>query len=304
MDIVLQTKDLSKSYRTQVVNKVNMTIYQGDIYGFVGENGAGKTTVIRMISGLVNPSSGNFTFLGEDNHSPKINEKKEHLRAIVESPSLFQNFSAYHNLKYQMDLLGLKDENEISRVLNEVGLEVMLEDKKSVKNYSLGMKQRLGIAIALLGDPKFIILDEPLNGVDPEGVVQIRNLILKLNHENGITFLISSHILSELGLIVNKIGFIHNGVLLSEKTISELQENETVQTFFKVDKIELAKNVVEGLGYQSIKIKDNSMLISEEVDLNAILKAFVENEITVLHMNQKENTIEDYYMGLIGGLKK
>ena len=198
MDLVLSTKGLSKKYKKQMaVNGVDMNIEKGDIYGFVGENGSGKTTVIRLITGLIFPYAGSFQLFGVDNRSPDIGKARSRVGAIVENPSIYMNMSAYDNLKTQGILLGVDDDEKIRSVLRDVGLEALYDEKKHANNFSLGMRQRLGIAMALLGDPEFLILDEPMNGLDPAGIVGIRELILKLNRERGITFLISSHILTE-----------------------------------------------------------------------------------------------------------
>ena len=211
MKYVLQTFGLSKKYKNQwALKDVNMHISKGDIYGFVGENGSGKTTIIRLITGLIFPTEGKLALFGVNSDSPEILVQRKKTGAIVESPSIYMNMSAAENLRLQCSILGITEnvEERVKATLNEVGLADMYENKKHASNFSLGMRQRLGIGMALLGEPEFIILDEPMNGLDPAGIVEVRELILKLNQEKKITFLISSHILSELALVATKYGII------------------------------------------------------------------------------------------------
>ena len=204
-DVVLKTNGLFMSYGHQLVlDDLSMTINKGDIYGFVGENGSGKTTVIRLVCGLIFPDRGDYELFGVNNNDPEILKVRKKVGGIVESPSIYPNMTARDNLAMQSIILGIKDEGRIKAVLETVGLKDLYESKKVAGNFSLGMRQRLGIAMALMSKADFLILDEPLNGLDPEGIVEIRNLILKLNQEYGITFLISSHILSELSLVATK----------------------------------------------------------------------------------------------------
>ena len=220
MSVVLKTNNLYKRYKYQfALNGVNMTINKGDIYGFVGENGSGKTTVIRLITWLISPTKGDFELFGEDSKSNGILLARKKLGAIVENPSIYLNMSARENLKMQCGLLGVKGnvEEMIKHVLSEVGLAELYDNKKNAGNFSLGMRQRLGIAMALLGNPEFLILDEPMNGLDPAGIVEIRELILRLNKERGITFLISSHILTELALVATTYGIISKRTMIIKK---------------------------------------------------------------------------------------
>ncbi|MCR5231138.1 MAG: ATP-binding cassette domain-containing protein, partial [Acholeplasmatales bacterium] len=222
-ECVLKTSGLVKIYSGQkVLNEVDMTVNKGDIYGFVGENGSGKTTIIRILSGLIRPNAGSFELFGVKSNDPKIYEVRRKLGAVVESPSIYPALNARDNLKELSLILGINDEEKIKKTLELVGLGSMYDNPKKAVDYSLGMRQRLGIAMALLSDAEFMVLDEPLNGVDPEGIVGLRNLILNLNKEKGITFLISSHILSELSLVATKYGIISKGHLLKEITKEEL----------------------------------------------------------------------------------
>ncbi|EGP4934830.1 ATP-binding cassette domain-containing protein [Enterococcus faecium] len=214
---VLKTKDLVKQIEgVLVLDKVNMSISQGDIYGFIGNNGAGKTTFMRTITGLVKYNSGEIKLFGKS--FPLNRHSLQKIGALIENPVFFPELTAYDNLKY-FSLLTNRNVENIDHILALMNLDKV--GKKKVKNFSLGMKQRLGIAIALIPDPELIILDEPLNGLDPQGIQDIRNLILKLNQEHGITFLISSHILSELEQFATKYGIMHEGRLIEEFSISE-----------------------------------------------------------------------------------
>lgn len=201
----LVTNELCKSYRNfKALHRLNMHIPKGAIYGFVGKNGAGKTTLIRQICGLQNPTSGSYSLYGVKNTDPAIRKVRKRMGAVVETPAIYQDMTAAENLKMQYQLLGLPSFEGIPELLELVGLEKV--GKKKAKDFSLGMRQRLGIAIALYGNPDFLVLDEPINGLDPQGIVEIRELILKLNQEYQITVLISSHILDELAKLATHYG--------------------------------------------------------------------------------------------------
>lgn len=220
MSVVLKTINLTKKYKDLIaVNNLNMVINKGDIYGFIGENGAGKSTVIRLITGLANPTSGKVEV--------SLEERLGIMQAIVETPAIHLSMSALDNLIYQSKMLGfLKTKEELQKSLVDVGLEDVVSSKKKAKDFSLGMKQRLSIALALLSDPEFILLDEPMNGLDPIGIKKMRDLIISLNKEKGITFLISSHILPELDKVATKYGFISKGKLLKEITADEIHKSD------------------------------------------------------------------------------
>ncbi|HBA63601.1 MAG TPA: lantibiotic ABC transporter ATP-binding protein [Lachnospiraceae bacterium] len=220
MKKILQVNHVTKTYGSQTaVNDLSLTLYEGDIYGFIGKNGAGKTTLIRMIAGLAKPTDGCILLFG----SQDLAAQRSNLGTVIESPALYPNMTAYENMMVQCKLMDLSDANEhIKTVLTMTGLQNT--GKKKARNFSLGMKQRLAIAIALLSFPKLLILDEPTNGLDPEGIREIRELILKLNQKYHITVLISSHILGELSKFATRYGIIHEGTLLEEFTEKELLE--------------------------------------------------------------------------------
>lgn len=302
MSNILTTCQLTKRYGSQLaVNGMDMHIDQGDIYGFVGENGSGKTTVIRMIAGLIYPNSGSFQLFDTKNTDSKIGAARSRIGAIVETPSIYLNMSARDNLAQQCILLG-KSEDMIQHVLKDVGLEELYSSRKRAGNFSLGMRQRLGIAMALLGDPEFLILDEPMNGLDPAGIVEIRELILRLNRERAITFLISSHILSELSLVATKYGIISKGKLLQEITAEELRQKCTNSTVFRAGEPDrLAECVRSRFPEYTWEYVPEGIKLLGDIDLNAVLAAILEENIRLLSVNCNQASLEDYYLSVIGG---
>ncbi len=305
MSYVLETVDLSKRYKNQwVLKNVNMHISKGDIYGFVGENGSGKTTVIRLITGLIFPTEGRTALFGVSSESPEILTQRKKVGAIVETPSIYANMSAAENLRIQCSVLGVRDgvEEKVQLALKEVGLAEQYESKKHASHFSLGMRQRLGIAMALLGNPEFIILDEPMNGLDPAGIVELRELILKLNRENQITFLISSHILSELSLIATKYGIISKGKLLKEITAEELKRECRTCTQIQVENSEeLYALIKEDFAAEDCVITGKGVCVYGEVNLNGLLGKIISAGIAIGSISCSAFSIEEYYLSLIGG---
>lgn len=304
MNYVLRTFNLSKRYKSTVaVDNANMNICEGDIYGFVGENGSGKTTIIRLISGLVHPDGGSFELFGVKNTAPEITEARRGLGAIVESPSIFRNMSASENLKLQCTLLGLDGSRErIFAALDAVGLSELIDEKRAAGDFSLGMRQRLGIAMALLGSPRLILLDEPMNGLDPAGIVDIREMILRLNRKEGITFLISSHILSELALVATKYGIISKGHVIREISADSLHGIFGKLTLIKTDNLPLTLSIAKELcGEDSVATEADSVRISGAVNLNLLFGKIIENGICILEVNCSETSFEEYYLSLVGG---
>lgn len=303
---VLETNNLSKNYNGRVaVENVNMHIEEGDIYGFVGENGAGKTTIIRLITGLSNSSSGDYNLFGINSNSKEIYKSREKMGGIVEAVSLSLSMTAKENIELESLLVNKKlSDAEKDNLLLRVGLDPASIDKKKVSSFSLGMRQRLGIAITLISNPKFIVLDEPMNGLDPKGFIEIRDVILKLNSE-GITFLISSHILSELDRICNKIGFISHGRLLKELSIEELHSASKPRIIIDAVNISnIEETLKKELNLLDTKIENNILNIYDDIDINEIIKSLVSNNIKVNNISKIEETIETYYMKLIGGILK
>ena len=222
MEYVLSAENLSKQYRNfKALNKLSIHVEKGAIYGFVGRNGAGKTTLIRIICGLQSPTSGEYTLYGKKHTEKDIALSRRRMGAIVETPSIYLDMTAEENIREQYRVLGRPSFEGIGELLELVGLSNT--GKKKAKNFSLGMRQRLGIAVALAGDPDFLVLDEPANGLDPQGIVEIRELLLKLNREHRITVLISSHILDELSRLATHYGFIDSGRIMKEISAKELE---------------------------------------------------------------------------------
>lgn len=305
MEYILQTKGVSKRYKSKwVLRSVNMNIQRGDIYGFVGENGSGKTTIIRLITGLIFPNEGSFELFGKSNTSPDILEARAKIGAIVESPSIYLNMSARENLKMQCEILGIDNEQKIKDALLEVGLIDLYADTRKAGDFSLGMRQRLGIAMALLGDVEFIILDEPMNGLDPAGIVEVRELILRLNREKGITFLISSHILTELALVASRYGIISHGKMIKEISSEELK-NECRRSISieAKDKKALLVLLAKTVPIEDIVPITNGARVYGDINLTATLSAIIESGNEILSVNCSESSIEDYYLSVTGGAR-
>lgn len=291
---VLQTKHLSKHYGSlAAVNNITMDINEGDIYGFIGENGAGKTTFIRLVSGLIKKSAGEFTLFE--------GSKDYHIAAVVEAPAMYLGMSAFDNMKMQAKITGVNDEERLKSLLILVGLDYVIGNKKKVKDFSLGMKQRLVIAMTLVSNPKFVMLDEPMNGLDPEGIIGMRNLILRLNKEEGITFLISSHILEELSRVATRYGFIHKGVLVHEVTREQINERLTKTTILKLSTDENVEELLKEYKDLEYKLADNTLTIKNNINVSDLIVTLSKSNITVLDVKTIEPSIEDYYLNVIGG---
>jgi len=299
MDLIT-TNGLCKVYGGQlVIDHVDMHIPESSIYGFVGENGSGKTTIMRLLTGLAEPSAGSFTLFGVSNKDRKIYEVRNQVSAIVETTSLIPSMTARDNMVYQELYLGIKQtESERMELLKKVHLGEVGE--KKVKNFSLGMKQRLGIALALMNHPKLMLLDEPMNGLDPEGIAELRELLIELNQKEGITVLISSHILSELEKIASCYGFISHGKILEEVTAEELQDKCRKSVNVKVSDIAKAEAVLNKLNIKDYKaFPSGDVKIFENVAINDLVLALSNEGVTVLGINSQEESVEDYYLSLI-----
>lgn len=300
MDYVLTTDALSKNYgQFRALNEFSMHVPKGAIYGFVGKNGAGKTTLIRLICGLQAPTSGEYTLYGVKNTDDEIVKTRRRMGAVVETPSIYLNMTAEDNLKAQYRILGLPAFTGIPELLKSVGLENT--GKKKAKNFSLGMRQRLGIAVALAGDPDFLVLDEPANGLDPQGIVEMRELILKLNREYQITVLISSHILDELSRLATHYGFIDGGHMVKELSARELETACRQCVRIRVSDIRALARVLDRMEAEYEILSDNEADIFANVNITALVLALVEEECDVYSISERDESLESYYINLIGG---
>jgi len=293
--IVLKTNELCKKYGNHlVVKNVNLRINEGDIYGFVGENGAGKTTVIRLVSGLIKATSGEYT-LFEGKALPVGS-----IGAIVENPSVYPYLTAVENVKQQYMLLGRTDYSSINDLLLKVGLGDVINSPKKASNFSLGMKQRLGIALILVGEPKLLILDEPMNGLDPEGIVEMRNLIIRLNREHNITFLISSHLLDELSKVVTRYGFIHHGELVKEISATEVESLGRKRWALKLNTTSGIEKTLKSKIKEFEVLSENDLVIYDDLKAKDIIQLLSNAEFEVNEINSMTDGIETFYLNLIG----
>ncbi|MBU5467081.1 ATP-binding cassette domain-containing protein [Virgibacillus sp. MSJ-26] len=302
-EYILKTNQLSKKYRSNfAIENINVTIKKGDIYGLIGQNGAGKSTMLRLVTGLAFPSSGAIELFGDDN--PKqLTESQKRMGAIIESPALFTNMNAYENLEVQRLQKGIPGKDCIKNTLELVGLKDA--GKKKVKDFSLGMKQRLGLGLALLSDPEFLILDEPTNGLDPMGIVELRELIKKLNREKGLTVLISSHILSELHQLATHFGIIHKGKLLEELSSKELDEKCKQHLRIKVDDSSKGATVLERyLSTTNFEVmQDGTIKLYNYLDdVRIVSRALTDYGLIIEHLSQNGDSLESYFSKLIGGV--
>ena len=296
MEYVIETKNLSKKFKTKLAaNNVNMHIEKGSIYGFIGKNGAGKTTVMKLILGLLRPSAGEITINGSD----ELNKERAKIGSLIEDPGIYKNCTAFENMKRYAILFNTSDE-EIRELLKLVELDKT--GKKVAGQFSLGMKQRLGIAISMLGHPEILILDEPINGLDPAGIKQVRDTIIKLNKEKGITFLISSHLLDELAKITTHYGIIRDGVLLEEISAKELMDRCTTNVKVVVDNpTEASKMLLKNNLINKHEVKDKAIYLYDCMDHpEAIIEALVKANYKVYEVSKNESAFENYFIERIG----
>ena len=300
MEYALTTNDLTKRYKSfYALNGVSMHVPKGAIYGFVGKNGAGKTTLIRLICGLQNPTAGDYSLYGIKNTEKGILKSRRRMGAVVETPSIYLDMTARENLKQQYLVLGLPSFDGIDDILKLIGLEHT--GNKKAKNFSLGMKQRLGIGIALCGDPDFLVLDEPANGLDPQGIVEIRELILKLNREKQITVLISSHILDELSKFSTHYGFIDKGRIIKEISAKELEAVCRKSVRLEVSDIKALTLILDDMELEYSVISDTQADIYSKISVSALVSRLSEIGCEVLSMRENDESLESYYINLVGG---
>ncbi|MRN55374.1 ABC transporter ATP-binding protein [Paenibacillus monticola] len=296
---VIETKDLWKKYRGRAaVENLNLNISKGEIYGFLGPNGAGKTTTIRMLLGLITPTSGSIEIFGQDLRKNKLQILRK-IGSLVESPSYYGHLSAVDNLEVIRRILDVS-KSRIPEVLDIVSLTG--EEKRPVKGFSLGMKQRLGIAAALLGSPELLILDEPTNGLDPSGIQEIRSLIKRLPLEQGITVLVSSHLLSEIEQMADTVGIIRQGQLIYQDTITNLQQQAAGEMRLHVSDPIVALNLAGHCGYDGA-LREDKLIFSRMNDARVALlvKELVENGHSVYRVEEHRQSLEDFFLQVIGG---
>jgi len=300
MEYVLTTTELSKNYgKFQALNNLTMHIPKGAIYGLVGKNGAGKTTLIRLICGLQEPSKGQFSIYGIKNTSRDITRSRRRMGAVVESPAIYMDMTAEDNLKQQCLILGIPTYDSIPDILQLVGLDNT--GKKKAKNFSLGMRQRLGIAVALMGNPDFLVLDEPINGLDPQGIIEIRELILKLNREYQITVLISSHILDELSRLATHYGFVDKGHMVKEISVEDLENICRKYICVEVTDINALARVLDANGLAYEILSDNAANIYGTINLSKLVILLDKEGCELITSHEQDESLETYFMNLIGG---
>jgi len=301
-DYIIQTKNLTKQYGLQKsVDNLNIHVKRGRIYGLLGRNGAGKTTTMKMLLGLTAPTSGTVHIFGE-NMQTQSQEVLPRIGSLIESPGFYPNLTATENLKIFADLRGLTKASYIKSALELVGLPY--RDKKLFSQYSLGMKQRLAIALAVMHNPDLLILDEPINGLDPIGIAEVRGFIRELCDLQGKTILISSHILSEIALLADDVGIIDHGVLLEEESLKELEQKNRHYFHFTVSDSRIAEQVLQA-GFQTTDYivcdQNNIQLMDVNMPASAIVRAFVQQGLEVSEAHLCEDTLEDYFKRVTGG---
>ena len=300
MEYVLTTQGLSKHYgRFKALDNLSMHVPKGSIYGFVGKNGAGKTTLIRVVCGLQAPTSGEYALYGISSRDKSIVKSRRRMGAVVETPSIYLDMTAEDNLKEQYRVLGLPSFEGIPELLKLVGLGDT--GRKKAKNFSLGMKQRLGIAIALAGDPDLLVLDEPVNGLDPQGIIEIRELILKLNFERQITVLISSHILDELSRLATHYGFIDGGRMLKEISAEELENACRKCMRLTVTDVNALARVLDGMDVEYKVLSDTQTDVYAKLNVSQLTLALAKENCEVLSIEERDESLESYYVNLVGG---
>lgn len=300
MENILTATALSKKYGSfKALSGLSMQVPKGAIYGFVGKNGAGKTTLIRIICGLQAPTAGSYRLYGVGHEEKGIARQRRRMGAVVETPSLYLDMSAEENLKEQYRVLGLPSFDGMAELLKLVGLADT--GKKKAKNFSLGMKQRLGIAVALCGDPDFLVLDEPVNGLDPQGIVEMRELLLKLNREQQITVLISSHILDELSRLATHYGFIDDGRIVKEISAEELEAACRKCMRVEVSSTKALARALEAMGVEYSVLTETTADIYAKINLTRLSRALEQEGGELISASERGESLESYYIGVVEG---
>lgn len=300
MEYVLKTNELRKNYRNfSALDGLTMSVPKGSIYGFIGKNGAGKTTLIRLICGLQYPTSGEFELYGTKNTDSSILKARRRMGAVIETPSIYTEMTAEENLKQQYRILGLPSFEGIDEILKLVGLEDT--GRKKAKDFSLGMRQRLGIAISLCGSPDFLVLDEPINGLDPQGIVEIRELILRLNKERQITVLISSHILDELARLATYFGFIDRGRMIREMSAEELEAACRKCMRLNVTDTAVLAKVLDDMRLEYTIIDDKHADVYAKPSITQLSLALADDGCEILSVEEHDESLESFYISMVGG---
>lgn len=301
MEKLLECKNITKKFGGKTaLDDFSVSLYDGEIYGLVGPNGAGKSTFLKILAGYTNASTGTLELFSEESNLYRV---RRNMGFLIENPAFYTYMTGKNNLKYQCELKGINYNDDIINLTKEFKIFDALE--KKVKSYSTGMKQRLGLVAATMNKPKILILDEPINGLDPEGIVELRNFLLRINREWKTTIIISSHILNELSLIATRIGFIKNGKIIEESTIEELKEKSISYMALKFDEESINKAVAileTELNISNYKVKNNGLIeIYKNIEINEVLRKLSSNNIYPIAFENKTNSLEDYYIELMGG---
>lgn len=298
MDYVLETKSLLKSYRhVEALSGVDMHVPKDSIYGLVGRNGAGKTTLMRVVAGMQKENGGTYLLFGVDKNSREIKKERKRVGAMIESPAIFHDLSAEDNLKMQYRILGLPSFDTIPEILSTVGLENT--GNKKAGSFSFGMKQRLVIAMAIAGNPDLLILDEPINGLDPEAIVEMRELILRLNREMNMTIIVSSHILDELAKVATYYGFIDSGRMVKEVSAVDMEKECRKALRIKVESIEKAAIALTSLGNDYSVIDDNTLDVFGDIGIKEVLDVL--SGAGIKDIEKRNENLEGYFINTMGG---
>ena len=300
MEYVLETNAVTKRYRSfTALNGLTMRIPKGSVYGFVGRNGAGKTTLIRIICRLQEPTDGSYTLYGVKNTESAVLRSRRRMGAVVESPAIYLGMTAKENIHQHYNVLGIPSYEGAEELLRLVGLDKT--GSKTARNFSLGMRQRLGIAVALAGNPDFLVLDEPTNGLDPQGIIEMRELILKLNREQGITVLISSHILDELSRLATHYGFIDNGRMVREMSAEELEACCRKCIRMEVSDTKTLARVLDSMNAEYRISDEHHADVYAEIPVTSLVSALAKENCTVKNIKEHDESLESFYMNLVGG---
>ena len=298
MNFVLETNCLRKKYKHhEALKGVYMHVPKDSVYGLIGRNGAGKTTLMRLLTGVQRESGGSYSLFGVDKNSPEIKKERRRIGAMIESPSRFLDLSAEENLKMQYRILGLPSFSSIPEILDLVGLSDT--GKKKVSSFSFGMKERLGIAMALAGHPDILILDEPINGLDPEAIVEMRELIIRLNREMHMTIIVSSHILDELSKVATYYGFLDDGVMVKEISAEEMAKECRKAMRIKVESIEKAALALSLSGWEYSVVDDDTLDVYGEIKIKDVVDCL--KDAGIIDVDKRNENLEGYFISTVGG---